>query len=139
MRILYDSSVYIGALRGDPQARLLLERWQRKAPLWVSAVVLEELYAGADRAAAKLIDKLVADFERAGRVVTPTLSDWTETGQILERIGSKYGFESKGLARLTNDTLIATSARRQGITVLTANARDFARIAEFCSVTWRGE
>jgi predicted nucleic acid-binding protein len=139
MRILYDSSVYIGGLRGDPTAALMLERWRRKAPLWVSAVVLEELYAGANRAAAKLIDKLASDFERAGRVVVPSLSDWTQTGRVLERIRSKYGLESKGLARLTNDTLIATSAFRCGVTVLTANARDFARIAEFCPVEWRAE
>ena len=139
MRILYDSSIYIGALRGDPAVGLILERWQRKAPLWLSAVVLEELYAGADRAAAKLIDKLASDFESANRVAVPSLSDWTQTGKVLERIGSKYGFESKGLARLTNDTLIATSACRYGITVITANARGFARIAEFCPVEWRAE
>jgi predicted nucleic acid-binding protein len=29
-----------------------------------------------------------------------------------------------------------TSAARRGITVITTNARDFARLAEFCPVRW---
>ena len=43
MQILFDSSVYIGAFRGDRDAGLIFERWRRKAPIWVSSVVLEEL------------------------------------------------------------------------------------------------
>ncbi len=46
MQVLFDSSVYIGAFRGDRDAGLIFERWRRKAPIWVSSVVLEELYAG---------------------------------------------------------------------------------------------
>jgi hypothetical protein len=36
-----------------------------------------------------------------------------------------------GQGRLTNDALIAMSAARLGITVITANARDFLRLAEY--------
>jgi len=137
MQILFDSSVYIGAFRGNRDAGLIFERWRRKAPVWVSAVVLEELYAGADAAARKLIETLERDFERARRVLVPNLTDWTHTGRMLAKIGAKYGYERIGQARLTNDALIAASAARCGITVLTANARDFARLEEFCTLEWR--
>ena len=40
-----------------------------------------------------------------------------------------HGHERIGRARLTNDALIAMSAARQGITVVTANVKDFALLA----------
>jgi predicted nucleic acid-binding protein len=136
MQVLFDSSVYIGAFRGDRDAGLIFERWRRKTPIWVSSVVLEELYAGADAAGARLIGKLERDFERARRVLIPNLSDWTQAGRILAKVGAKYGFQRIGQGRLTNDALIAVSAARCGIEVVTGNARDFARIAEFCPLQW---
>ena len=96
MQVLFDSSVYIGAFRGNRDAGLIFERWRRKAPVWVSSVVLEELYAGADGAGRRLIEKLERDFEKARRVLVPNLSDWTQTGRMLARIGAKYGFERIG-------------------------------------------
>ena len=61
MQVLFDTSVYIGAFRGNGDAGLIFERWQGKAPIWVSSVVLEELYAGADAAGARLIEKLESE------------------------------------------------------------------------------
>jgi len=137
MQVLFDSSVYIGAFRGNRDAGLIFERWRRKAPVWVSSVVLEELYAGADAAGRKLIETLERDFERSRRVLVPNLTDWTQTGRMLAKIGAKYGFERIGQGRLTNGALIAASAARCGVTVMTANERDFARLAEFCPLQWR--
>lgn len=137
MPILFDSSVYIGAFRGDDHAGLILERWRGKAPVWMSSVVLEELYVGADAASAKLVEKLERDFQRAQRVLVPSLSDWTQTGRILAKMGAKHGFERIKLGRLTNDVLIAVSAARCGIAVVTANGRDFEKLAEFCSLDWQ--
>ena len=137
MQVLFDSSVFIGAFRGNRDAGLIFERWRRTSPIWLSSVVLEELYAGTDAAGTKLIGKLERDFERARRVLVPNLSDWTQTGRILAKVGAKYGFERIGQGRLTNDALIATSAARCGIEVITANARDFARLAEFYPLQWR--
>jgi predicted nucleic acid-binding protein len=137
MQILFDTSVYIGAFRGNRDAGLIFECWRGKVPLWVSSVVLEELYAGADAAGRRVIETLERDFERARRVLVPDLTDWTQTGRMLAKIGAKYGFERIGQGRLTNDVLIAASAARCGVTVLTANARDFARLAEFCPLQWR--
>lgn len=137
MSVLFDSSIYISALRAGGDASLLLQRWARESPIWLSSVVIEELYAGANPNDYRVVEKLVRDFERARRVLVPNLSDWTQAGKVLARLGEKYGYERIGRARLTNDALIATSAARTGLTVLTMNQRDFARLAEFCPLQWQ--
>jgi len=129
-KVLYDTSVYIDALRRRDASRLLA-RGAEGEVLWLSAVVLEELYAGADEKITKLLGRFEHDFERARRLVVPQQSDWTGSGRLLARIGAKYGFELIGRSRLNNDALVASSASRLGVTVLTINPRDFARIAEF--------
>lgn len=45
--------------------------------------------------------------------------------------------EQIGKGRLTNDTLIAMTAARNGLSLLTSNSKDFARIAEFRSFIWK--
>ena len=55
---------------------------------------------------------------------------------MLAKIAARYGFEQIGRARLTNDALVAMSAARRGFTLLTANHRDFARLAEFRAFRW---
>lgn len=137
MPILFDSSVYISALRIGGDAALLLQRWARESPLWLSSVVLEELYAGASRADHRILEKLERDFERARRTLVPSLGDWTQAGRGLARLAEKHGYERIGRSRLTNDALIATSATRTGITVITVNQRDFGLLAEFCPVQWQ--
>ena len=137
MPVLFDASIYISGLRGGGGLALLLQRWARETPLWLSAVVLEELYAGAKPGDLRILQKLERDFGRAARILIPNLSDWANAGRILARIGQKYGYEQIGRARLTNDALIAVSAARMGVQVITANQRDFARLAEFCAVEWQ--
>jgi predicted nucleic acid-binding protein len=52
-------------------------------------------------------------------------------------LAAKYDYEQIGQGRLTNDALIAMSAGRSGITVITSNSRDFMRLAEFRPFHWR--
>ena len=61
----------------------------------------------------------------------PTLGDWAQAGKVLALLAAEYGYEQIGRGRLTNDALIAISAARYGITVITANERDFARLQQF--------
>jgi predicted nucleic acid-binding protein len=138
--VLFDTSVYISALRRRDERVLQNRNLSRVAfpvPLWLSAVVLEELYAGADAAGRKTVERLEREFGKINRLLVPNLADWSKTGQILSKIALKYDYEETGRARLTNDTLLGTSAARSGIQVLTANERDFARIAEFCPLIWK--
>jgi predicted nucleic acid-binding protein len=69
--------------------------------------------------------------------VVPNLNDWAQTGKALARLAVKYDFERIGQGRLTNNALIAASAGRKGIAVITSNAGDFARLAEFLPFRWR--
>jgi predicted nucleic acid-binding protein len=137
--VLFDSSIYITALRAKDAATLSLRRLAGGAPVWLSSVVLEELYAGVSARNGRVVERLERDFDKAGRIVVPNLGDWTQTGKVLARLGAKYDYEQIGKGRLTNDALIAMSAGRLGITVVTANARDFGKLAEFRSFRWRVE
>jgi len=137
MPILFDSSIYVAALRRRKDSAVITQRWARESRLWLSSVVLEELYAGADASGFRILEKLERDFDRARRLLVPNLTDWTQTGKLLARLAQKHGYERIGQTRLTNDSLIATSASRAGITVITANERDFARLAEFCPLQWQ--
>lgn len=137
MPVLLDSSVYITALRAAGDSVIVLQRWIKESPLWLSSVVLEELYAGASPTDRRVLEKLERDFEKASRVLVPSLGDWTLAGKILAQVAQKHGYEKIGKARLTNDALISTSASRNGITVITTNSRDFALLAEFCPLQWQ--
>ena len=134
--VLFDTSVYITALRRGDEQILQVRNLAYGSPLWLSVVVLEELYAGADAAGRKQLNQFERDFDKIGRLLVPLLSDWTKTGDVLAQIAAKYGYEKIGRARMTNDALIGTSAARKGIALLTVNERDFARIAEFCPLQW---
>jgi len=134
---LFDASIYISALRRGDQGIVALRRIGVDAPLWMSAVVLEELYVGAGGRERRVVERLERDFDRARRILVPSLSDWAQAGKVLARLATKYGFERIGQGRLTNDALIAMSAGRLGIRIVTANERDFRRLAEFRAFQWQ--
>lgn len=127
---LFDTSVYISALRrgdaGPSAARFLAEN-----DMWLSAVVLEELYAGSGEQERYAVELIERRFEAEGRILVPELDDWIQAGKVLSRLAAKYDYESIARNRLTNAALIAMSAARKGVSVVTANVRDFQRLAEF--------
>ena len=135
--VLFDASIYIPSLRMRDDAALNLGRIAGGGPIWLSSVVLEELFAGVAAQHRRVVERLERGFERIGRILVPNLSDWTQTGKILTGLAEKYGYEQVGRGRLTNDALLAMSASRLGITVITANARDFGKLAEFRRFQWR--
>ncbi len=134
--VLFDSSVYITAIRRGGLAVPLARTFGHGVHVWLSAVVLEELYAGASKKDQETIEFLERDFRAVNRVLVPNITDWALAGQILARLAAKYSYEEIGRGRLTNDALIATSAGRQGVMILTKNDSDFARIAEFRTFRW---
>jgi predicted nucleic acid-binding protein len=133
---LFDTSIYVTAMRRTGDWGRLLQRLSVGGSLWLSAVVLEELYAGVGERSKAWVERLEREFARENRIVVPNLEDWTQTGAVLNRLALKYDYEQIGRGRLTNDALIATSAGRLGIRVLTANAKDFRRLAEFRDFQW---
>jgi predicted nucleic acid-binding protein len=133
---LLDSSVYISGLRRGNEAILAFRRWSVDTPLWLSAVVLEELYAGASGRVRRSLERMEREFDGMKRILVPNLGDWTEAGRVLARLAAKYGYEKIGQGRLPNDALIAMSAARIGARVITANERDFRKLAEFRVFQW---
>jgi len=133
---LLDSSVYISGLRRGNEAVLAFRRWSVDTPLWLSAVVLEELYAGAAGRVRRSLERMEREFDGMKRILVPNLGDWTEAGRVLARLAAKYGYEKIGQGRLANDALIAMSAARIGARVITANERDFRKLAEFRVFQW---
>ena len=129
--VVFDTSVFIAAYRLRQPALLDLHRYGG-GPLYLSSVVAQELYVGAAaRAKRREADRLWQRFERLDRLLVPTANDWREVGLILGQIGERLGYSKVGQGRLTNDALLAFSARRRGLTVLTMNARDFALLARY--------
>lgn len=99
--------------------------------------MLEELYVGAlDTKMKKLLGIFEKNFEKINRLLVPNKTDWTISGQVLAMIGNKHGFDLVKRARMTNDCLIAMSARRNGIKVYTHNTGDFEIISEFRPFDW---
>jgi predicted nucleic acid-binding protein len=139
--IVFDTSVYITAFRqGDSilDLRQAVRRSDGKSyPVWFSSVVLSELLIGTNtkKDRKKLLDT-AKSFVKVKRILIPNLSDWSLTGDVLALIGLKYGYEQVGRARMTNDAFIAMSVARNGLTVLTKNAADFIKIAEFRQFNW---
>lgn len=135
--IVFDTSVYIHALRSGDEAILSLRRAARTGdsetrPLYLSIVVLEELYVGAsDAKSQKALSRYEREFEKVGRLILPGKGDWVLAGQVLNKLGEKYGFDLVGRSRLTNDALIALSAASLGLTIITRNGADYALINEF--------
>lgn len=130
-----DTNVVIDALR-DAEAGLAWERFQNEfAPfLYLSAVVAHELRAGARLTDRKRLEKLIfAPFERRGRVFTPGYAAWSGASEVLWELGVRD--HTRAVPRsFANDVLIALSCREAGITLVTSNTRDFARIAEISPV-----
>jgi predicted nucleic acid-binding protein len=101
-------------------------------PLWLSVVVLEELYAGATTAQVrKTFMRLERELSAIGRLIVSGQRDWTLAGQVLSQAGLKYGFDLIGRARMINDALIARSTAARGLTDLTKNPDHYIRFSEF--------
>lgn len=98
-------------------------------PLWaLSAVVAHELRRAARPKARPAVDAVL---RRIPRRITPEWSDWMRASDYLANLGSRRGFDPVSLPRHQNDCLIAASAWRAGMPVVTCNGADFRRIVDF--------
>jgi predicted nucleic acid-binding protein len=128
VKVLLDTSVYIPFLNRGISIPSL-EDTPGMPLLYMSAVVMEELYAGAyDRFTIRLLDKIFHAFDRTNRLIIPNKADWQETGKVIARIGRMGRLPRPVLVRLTHDTLIALAARRVGAVLYTKNIKDFQKI-----------
>lgn len=130
-RAVYDTNVIIRHQLAD-------------VPGFVSAVVLQELTAGAqDTADVRRLGSMRAAAEEEGMLLTPDGEDWYEAGKVLNalyrglrshREGHTPAIPKEEQHRLLRDVLIARSAKRVNAPVVTYNRSDFEKIGRFCNV-----
>jgi predicted nucleic acid-binding protein len=94
--VLFDSSLYLTALRTGDEAAPTLKHLAADSPVWLSSVVLEELYAGVARRSRHVLERLERDCERAKRILVPNLNDWTQTGKVLARLAASCDYKRIG-------------------------------------------
>lgn len=119
---LVDTSVYIELVRhGRFQNELIaLPNLVRN-----SAVVLSELRRGATLPRER---RWIDELEAQHQVFFPGTWEWRRSGEVLERLRRKRGYDAKKLRDLHFDALIALTARAIGAMVVTCNGDDFEAI-----------
>jgi predicted nucleic acid-binding protein len=124
--LVIDTNLYVDWINSGHFGEFLFEPGAVK---YLSAVVLMELRAGAFGAAdRRLVRRLQAAFEKAGRLLVPTGAVFDEAGETLRRLQAERGYNLAASHSIVNDVLIALSARTTGAVVVTQNGRDFRAI-----------
>lgn len=125
-KVTYDANIYI---RYKEQS---LPR-----SFHMSAVVLQELVAGAnDASAIKGLERLRREYRKANKLLVPNEEDWWHAGLALNALqrGRRPRISVAERYRIINDVLIARTAKRAGVMLVTDNVKDFQKIQNFCDV-----
>ena len=110
--LLVDTDVLVDYLRGNDAAVAYVQ--QHADRIAVSAITVAELYAGVRPTQAAPLDELTRLF--------PVLPVDRETATVGGQLRAEYGrSHGVGLA----DALVAATARRHGMRLVTANVRHF--------------
>ncbi len=129
-----DTNLFIDAYRNEADRVALESFLQAFAPFcYLPVIVAQELLAGMRSAAdeRKLDRHLIGVFERRNRILTPSTSNWMESGRVLRVLARDEGLELSRVPRsFGNDILLALTCREHGAVLITNNHRDFARIRE---------
>lgn len=128
LKKLIDTNIFIDRFQNPEQHR---EIFVSEGIVYLSAVVFMELRAGAHtKEAAKAVYDLYNHFRRLNRLVIPSGADYERAGDLIARLQTIKGYTIKKSASITNDCLIAASARSIGATLYSHNKKDFEAIRE---------
>ena len=134
MKYALDTNIFIDGFRNDDAQAEVFVFLNRALPsVYLSAVVMQELAAGARTAdAVRAVQRGVFEpFERRQRVFAPSSAAFVESGRVLAAIAAREGWQLLNeQPSLLNDALIAASCRERGITLITMDG-DFKRLAPF--------
>lgn len=130
MRYLLDTNIFIAAMKGVGNVRIVLERTQL-ADLILSPIVLGELQLGVEKSAyrdknAARLDALVTQVELAP-LDAAVSKNYAAIRSDLERKGTPIG---------ANDYWIAAQAMALGAAVVTDNTSGFNRIPGLIIENW---
>ncbi len=134
MNYLLDTNACIAVLNGRPaQTGIRLgEAWRNDRTVFLSSIVLHELFYGAAKSARRQdnLDSILRFLRETFEVLDFDLDAARVSGEIraeLERSGERIG---------EYDTLIAGHALARGLTLVTANTREFSRVAGLSIEDW---
>jgi|SRR5689334_217604 len=134
MAYLLDTNVCIALINGtsDLARKRFTKAVDSGEQVWVPSVSAFELWYGVTKSAQTEANtkRLKLFLEGQARVLEFGEEDARHAGEIrssLERIGKPIG---------AYDVLIAGQARRRGLTLVTANAKEFARVKGLAWEDW---
>lgn len=133
MKYTLDTNIFIDGFRSEEAQAEVFAFLSRALPFtYLSAVVMQELAAGARTTAARDVQQGVfKPFERRRRVFAPSVAAFVESGRVLAALAEREGWQRLDEnPSLLNDALIAASCREQGLTLITKDG-DFTRLAPF--------
>jgi predicted nucleic acid-binding protein len=135
MKVLPDTNVFIEFFR-NPEKKTKFESRTHRPLVFMSSIVVLELFAGCRTTRQeRALASFMKPFEKGGRLVIPDHASFREAGRILAGLGHD-GIGTGHRQRIVNDILIAVTASKAGMVVVTANAGDFSLIAKHSRVRW---
>jgi predicted nucleic acid-binding protein len=133
-KYVLDTNLYIAANRDRVAAEALVAFYAAHLPFtYLHATVAQELMLGALGAVRRrqIADAYLRPFESRGRVITPSYRAWVRSGELVAALIQRRVLSPGGFSRsFLNDALLAASCREEGLTLITANKRDFTRLRE---------
>jgi predicted nucleic acid-binding protein len=134
IKVIYDTDVYIDWMQGKIQNGLIFREGEF---IFISSIVIMELRVGVfTTKAVSAIEKLFKTAIKTDRLVVPNAQDYFKAGGILNDLRVKMGYNIKGASYITNDVLIALTARRIGAILRTFNKTDYKTINLFLDFQW---
>lgn len=128
LKKLIDTNIFIDRFSN---LDLYKEIFLSEGFVYLSAVVLMELRAGAHiKESINAVSEIGEFFRKVDRVVIPTMKDFERAGEILSDLQSVKGYNIKKSSSITNDCLIAVSARSIGAVLYTQNKKDFQALRD---------
>jgi predicted nucleic acid-binding protein len=123
--VIFDTSVLVDEVRTGRHGKRIDSV---EGVVRLSSVVLAELLRGVSGSAEL---KFLRNLARNHPILTPTRTNWLESGEILAEIRADQGFEPHKLRDLHFDVLIALTARSHGARLITTNRKDFELINRY--------
>lgn len=117
MKVFLDTNIYISHYRFQLHQELLYQL-NAESTLYLHALVLAELYAGAkSKVFLKELERLDKIFRTRERILLPSLAVYREAGKIIQ----------KNSHIQLSDAVLAASARQEGMMIVTEDG-DFLEI-----------